>query len=404
MFRRALLCLLLTTTPLFAATAPLDTLLRRAGELIAQKELAEAERVARDAVARYPQSREAQSTLAWLTLWNGRYDEARRRFSTILQRSSHDASARLGLAQAEYWSGDLRGARRDFERVLASDPHNAEAQRALSEIRAASAPQFATTLHALDDDQPLRATTASASVYGNNWSVAAATTHFDDPSVNATSIGGGAAFTRGATTLRANASLFRFPDDATLLLPRLELVQNLGTSALSLSADRHELLRSKTALDTHANATSLIARWSRGDRFAVRAESIRYFDDNRGIGADAYFLTPGRYQFGASAAYRDTDQSRFDGIQYDPYYTPQRLVEARLLAATTWRTTHATIGIHLDGGAGHDDISGTFHPWRASLSAAVPLTQTLTLQLRGEHNVTAFYSANEFQASLAGRF
>ena len=140
--------------------------------------------------------------------------------------------------------------------------------------------------------------------------------------------------------------------------------------------------------------------------FAVHAEALRYFDHNSGFAVDAYAMRPvtGTLSLGASAAYRDSDHSRFDGARYDPYYTPQRQSEARLIAAAAWTRSNRTFGLHLDGGAAHDAISGHFRPWRAAATMTFSLPRGNAVTIAAEHNATAFYRSNEIRASLAGRF
>ena len=394
--RKGIALLFLLTLPAFAQPDSVR-------QAIARKDFRTAEKLARQDVAKNPASREARSTLAWVTLWYGRYSEARALFATLVRENSKDASARLGLAQAEYWSGDFGAARRDFEELLRLDPRNVEARRALDEM----APRYEAGVDAINDDQPYRSVTtffrARAIPSDKEWNFGAAVTSFRD-NTNALSAGGGVRF----RNVHLSARAFRFPDETTRILPRIEV----RTATLSLIADQHELLRSAPALRTHPYATSVALRWAREresrSQFAVRAERVRYFDDNDGTAADAYALFPIRaFSVGGSVAYRDTSESRFNGIQYDPYYTPQNMREARLIAARSWKTPHATIGVHIDGGAGRDELFGvsrTFHPWRAAANASVPFANNLTLNIRGEHNVTIYYSANEFSASVAGRF
>lgn len=408
-----LLVVLATAAP--APTEPVDAMLARVQALIARKDFAGAEALAQAAVQRFPRSRTARSTLAWAALWNADYATARRLFRELLATWRDDAAARLGLAQAEYWDGDLRAARRDFAEVLRLDPHNADARRSLTEIDAATRPGFVLDGDALSDDQPYRSTAVRATVYGfvdpvTKWVVTGSAASLKSEA--AADFGAGVETTRQQVTVRGRARLFRFPDGERQLLPSAEVQRAFGSTTVALTADRHELLRAAPALASHPSATSVAVRWAReGEQhvqFAVHAERLRYFDGNAGAGADAYVLVPWhRFSAGASAAWRDTDQSRFNGAVYDPYYTPQDLREVRLIVAARWQMPHATLDLHLDGGAARDRLGAatrSFHPWRAALSAGVPLPGGLTLSLRGEHNVSVYYTANEFQTSVAGRF
>jgi hypothetical protein len=171
-----------------------------------------------------------------------------------------------------------------------------------------------------------------------------------------------------------------------------------------------------------------------------------YFDQNRGEYTQGYVLWPiairprATLWIGASAAWRDSDQNRFefDAVastrspvgdflysyrgSYRPYWTPQRFGEAR--AIVSLRQTvgeNAEFKAQAEYGAGHDlarafgperggtplptniftfDFRRTFYPYR--LSAGLSLTLSAAYRLEGnvERNVTAFYSANAFRASL----
>lgn len=412
-----LLCLFATLAR--AQETSLEEMLRRTSRLIETRELQSAESLAREAVTRHPQSRDARVTLAWLTLWNGRYAEAQWRFAELVAASPADAGARLGLAQALYWSGDVRRAEQEFAHVVRLDPRNAAAQTALSEIREGARPGYAIELRSLDDDQPYRAPSLRTSVYVfsdplTKWSVSASGARFSSDVLDGNSLaaGGGVETTRNRLTMRAHATALRFPDESLRILPRLELQRPAGSTTFALLAERRELLRAAPALRTHPTVTSLSARWSRERRdalqFAVRAEALRYFDHNRGVAADAYLLVPIRgFTIGASTAWRDTDQTRFDGARYDPYYTPQRLAEARFVAQTSWQWQRATVSIHGDGGVARDELYGvrrSFHPWSAYINAGVPFTRRLTFHVRAEHQSTIYYTANEISTGVAGRF
>jgi tetratricopeptide (TPR) repeat protein len=415
----AFIILLLCASPLFAQTESLDAMLHRIDTLIEQKELREAATLANAAVERYPQSRAARSSLALLTLWNGDYATARRLFRELLATERDDAAAQLGLAQAEYWSGDLRSAERDFAEVVRLDPASAVAQRSLDEIRAAARPGFSAGIEGLSDDQPYRRAAAATTVYAftdplTRWLVSASKATFDTRGRDAdtSSIAAGIDATRSRTTFRATATAFHFPDGSRKLLPRVEVLRPFGIRTLAVIAERRELLRAAPSLTTHPTVRTLTIRWSSErehiPQFAVRAEHLGYFDGNSGVAADAYGLLPfGAVSFGGSLAYRDTHESRFIAGLYDPYYTPQDLREARLIAAVRRQLGRSTLDIHLDGGIARDrldSLTRTFHPWRAAVTATVPLPHGLTFNAGVERNVTIYYTANEFRTSVAGRF
>src|SRR6185503_8972745 len=118
----ASLVVVLIAAAAHAQSEAADDLLARAGERIAQRDFRAAEPLARRAVQLAPRSREARATLAWVTLWNGRYREAATLFRSLVAETPDDTAVRLGLAEAEYWSGDLEAARRDYGALQRLDP------------------------------------------------------------------------------------------------------------------------------------------------------------------------------------------------------------------------------------------------------------------------------------------
>jgi tetratricopeptide (TPR) repeat protein len=407
--RIVFILLLMIALPVLAAET-LPSMLARANALAARKDFAAAERAAAEAVQRYPASRDARLALADILLWEGRYDEARERFAELLTRNPSDGDARLGIAHAEYWSGDYRTALRDF-RVVSERP---EAQRAIREIGAASAPGYAVGAVLLSDDQPYRAASGTISVFAfsdplTKWQIDIDDSHRTsggrDVTTPAVRAGVETTIVPLHATVRASLGRMRFPDDTTTALPALAAMFKLSDTALTVSASREPLLRTVASLGAHPNADVLSLRWSRDDRFAVHAEQLRYFDGNRGNAVDAFMLHPlGAFSFGASAAWRNTSESRFVGGVYDPYYTPRGLREGRAVASWKMRHGRADVGIHVDAGVGRDDIAGSFHPWRVMLNFTSPIADRATLAIAAERNATAFYTSNEIRASLAGRF
>lgn len=385
-------------------------MLARANAFAARKDFAAAERAAGEALQRYPASRDARLTLANILLWEGRYDEARKRFAEVLERSAKDGDARFGMAQAEYWSGDYRAALRDF-RAVSQRP---EAQRSIREIEAASAPGYAIGAGLLSDDQPYRAASGAISVFAfsdplTKWQIDVDDSHRSsrgrDATTPAARAGVETTVIPSHVTLRASLGRMRFPDDATKILPVIAATFKVSDTTLTASVSREPLLRTSASLLAHPIADVLSLRWSRDDRFAVHAEQLRYFDGNRGSAFDAFVLHPlGAFSFGGAAAWRDTSESRFVGGVYDPYYTPRGLREARAVASWKMRQGRADVGIHVDAGVGRDDVAGSFHPWRAAVSVTTPITHRATLAIAAERNSTAFYTSNEIRASLAGRF
>ena len=170
---------------------------------------------------------------------------------------------------------------------------------------------------------------------------------------------------------------------------------------------------------THASETTATLGWNRSSDTASSAaalHAIRYFDGNSGRAADAYHLARiahgerGSLSIGAAISYRDTDESRLTAIgnerRYEPYWTPQELLETRAVAAAILNAGRAAIHLHADGGWAHDRDTGiprTFHPWRASADVAFPLRGAFTATIGFEHQTTVFYNANSIHFAFSGR-
>ena len=398
--------------------------------LAAEKNWVAAETSARMSVYRCPESRDARRTLGQVLLWTGRYGEARKVFAALLDRHEDDVESRMGLAQAAYWSGDYRQALREFEQILRQQPGRAEAQRAVVEIRSASRPGYSAELGGISDDQPYRSTTAemTAQLFSDpltKWQLGAGTTRLRalglTREVHEVAGSGETLLPAAGIGIRASLRWMRFPDDRSEILPLVAIERRIGRSRATVTLERRELLRAGAALRAHPFVDALSIRWSRDDpgatQFSAGAESLHYFDGNRGTSADAYVLTPaGRFSLGASAAYRDTREPRFraDTGEYDPYWTPHGLREVRAIAVTSVRRGGAIFDLHLDGGiardrvlyfaAGAPSFERTFHPWRASLGVSAPPIERMTFRLSVERVSTVFYTANEIHAGVAGRF
>jgi hypothetical protein len=300
------------------------------------------------------------------------------------------------LATAEYWAGDFRAALRDFALV-----DDADSRKAVADIKAASAPLAVADASYASDDQPLRRAVASA-----------AYTFFSDPLTTWTTTAGTYAFGRvenpshmspfasvsGNTVfpwqhVRAGASLraLRFPDGRTEPLGGI----SVSSGAFAFDVDRHEILYTLASLHDHPSETAATLAW-KDQSSQIALHAIRYFDGNSGRAFDAWHLLPvGKFSLGAAASYRDTDQSRFNGTAYDPYWTPRRLAEARLIAAAAV----GKVRLHLDGGWAHDRVNGSFHPWRASADVALPFGATLSV----ERQSTVFYRATSFHLTIVRR-
>ena len=403
----ALIVLALCSPPVAAAS--LQELINRAHQHASARRFDAAEVAARQAVREHPGSREARLTLANILLWQEKYRQAAAGYRELLDTSPGHREARLGLANALYWSGDYRAARREYL-MIADHP---DAARSLGELDAASAPGARADAFYRSDSQPFRTGLAEAGGYMftdplTRWNASIGTYTFAEGSVDADAPFATAGVEYGIpaiqSTVRAGAKVMRFPDGETLLLPTAAIARSLGDATLSLTAARRELFGAERSLLTHAYADSLELRWHRSNA-SVRAEALRYFDDNSGVAADGWFLLPlGPASVGASAAWRDTSESRFitTGV-YDPYWTPIDLVEGRLIVA--FEKELGTIGarLHLDGGFAREAQNGSYNPWRAGVSLTVPVRR-MTIAIDAERASTVFYTANEIRASLAARF
>jgi hypothetical protein len=319
-----------------------------------------------------------------------------------LATAANDVDALRARAMKEYWSGDFRSAQRDFATVLRARPDDAEVRKALQDLATISRPVIAGTSELVSDDQPLRRSMAAMSY-----------TRFSDPLTKWTATaGGGRVGGRdlpfaglGVDTkvgpLHGIASLrfFRFPDGRTEPLGGFEVAYR----RLSVAIDRHELLYTASSLRAHPSETTASLAWKTDDS-AATLRAIRYFDRNHGQAADAWHLAHVTRFFsaGAAASYRDTDESRFNGALYDPYWTPRNQLEARAIIASTLHARRMTINLHADGGWGRDELR-TFHPWRAFAEFIMPLRGTFAATAAIERQSTAFYRANAVRLGFSGR-
>lgn len=415
MLRRSLVLLtfVLCSAPLLAQESA-SSFIARANRFAAEKQFAQAEDAARQAVRIAPHSRDARITLANVLLWEQKYTEAGALYAGLVRDNPRDTDARLGLANSEYWSGDYRHASREYRNVLSQQPSNASAKRSLAEIDAASRPGFALGMSYLNDDQPYDATHGFIRIFGfvdplTTYGVEAGDARYHSGPLSEMTpyIRGDVktALVPSRLDLRGSLELLTFPDQTSGVLPGIAADLSTSSGTWTLAGERRALLRSVGALVTHPSADVADLRWARGETLAVHAEHLNYFDDNSGNGVDGWALAPlGRVRLGASAAWRDTAESRFVNGAYTPYYTPQGQTEARAIFAMPVKFTHSSLDLHVDGGVGRDDVAGTFYPWRANLRWTIPLPPTGSFDVEIEHNSTAFYSANEIRAGLAGRF
>lgn len=449
--------------------------LRLAEVLAWAKQFDRAERIYRELLRRDPRSRNARMGLARVQLWRLDLATARAGFLELLSERPDDLDALAGLALAEYWSGDLRAAEARLRQVIARRPDDAESLQILREIELATRPLVRVEADLIDDDQPFHhfCYEVAGSIFSDaltRWDVAAGTYTLEvpvgaqtrpglpPPGTNGNaiyaSVGGDVVFPRARLRLSGQVRPLRFPDDEVVILGgaaiRLQLPRG---SSLSLEADRRELLRGSTALDDQATVEGLRVVWKlereRGWLAAAAAEVHRYHDDNRGVSAYAYALAPlvrsesAMLWIGPAVAYRDTDESRIQliGVRrepipagfryiydriYDPYWTPQRLYEGRLVISSMLKVhPRATLTLHADGGRGQDrdlafgpatgttplpvlhapiDFERTYTPWAASAGLELALSQGIELRLRYEHKVTNFYESDQLVIALHGRF
>lgn len=421
-----------------AATASADDL-SRAEQLAWNKQFADAEALYRT----LPPSRRAQLGLARVVMWQGRYAEAISLFNEL-----NDVDALEGRATAEYWSGDYRGAARDFGLVLKLDPKREFARTSLTEIAATARPSQRIEFGGVRDDQPLDVNRAevSATLFSDpltRWTVAIGGAQFD----------GGVRGTRDAEYVRVeNETRWReFVFGAAAGAFDGDFVGNASVrwKQLALRVERQEELASATAIRNSAFSTTTTLRWSRERDWiaAVEASHRSYSDDNSGYAFVAYGVAPVLKReswtawAGGSVAARDTDQSRFNATsvsstlengafryryrgEYDPYWTPDDLREARAVFAVERSFSRAHLKLHADAGVARDrgrafgpDLgSGPFppqiftfafdrsyNPYRFGLIGDVALAHGFRIEAGAERSVTVDYRSTTFHAALVRR-
>lgn len=426
-----------------AATAVADDL-SRAEQLAWNRQFAEAEALYRT----LPPSRRAQLGLARVVMWSGRYAEAVTRFNELLRASSNDVDALEGRATAEYWSGDFRSARRDFRRVLELDPKREFAQRSLSEIAATTRPSQRIAVGGVRDDQPLDISRGeiSATFFSDplsRWTASIGATHFD-----AAALG-----TRQANHVRLeNETRWRdFVLDASAGAFDESFIGHAGVRwrQFGVSVRRQEEVASATSLRNKAFSTIATVRWSReGDWIAAaEASARRYSDDNSGHAVVAYAVAPvlkrGAWTVwaGGSAAARDTEETRFrptaissvrEGSffrysyrgEYDPYWTPDDLLEARAVVAVERELGRGRIKLHADGGVARDrgrafgpdagnapfplqvitfPFDRSYSPYRFGITTDLAITPVYRFEAGAERSITVDYRSTTFHAAVVRR-
>ena len=418
--------------------------LRTANELAWAKRFAEAEAMYR----RLPPSPQARLGLARVVMWQGRYAEA-----IVLFEQLEGVDALDGKATVQYWSGDLRGAARSFRRVLELDPNRQTARQSLNEILATARPTQRVTIDGTRDDQPLDRirVEAAADFFSDpqtRWTVSAGRYAIEAERFGREADGtfatvGGEATLRGFTA-GASLGVFTFPDGVRQAVGSASLRRR----SLTLRVERRPELASATAITTHASSTTTTLRWDHDGRWLGAAEVHyrRYSDDNSGRAAVAWGVVPLRRNDwtlwgGGSVAARDTSESRFRVTavtstreqtyfryqyrgEYDPYWTPDDLLEARAVVALERRLGRGTVKLQADGGYARDrgrafgpDIGPepfpagtidfpfdrTHYPWRAALTGDLAIARDFRIQAGVERSVTVDYRSNSFYAALVRR-
>lgn len=434
---------------LIAATAAFADDLGRAEQLAWDKKFAESEALYRAVLAKQP-SRRAQLGLARVVMWQARYAEAISRFDALLRTNARDVDALEGRGTAAYWSGDYRSAQRDFRSVIALDAKREFARTSLSEIASTMRPEQRIVVGGARDDQPLDVNRGevAATFYSDpltRWTAAVGATHLrterrGERTAEHVRIEGDTRW-RGLA-LNASAGVF----DGDFIGHAL-----VGWKSLSLRVERREELASATGIRANAFSTTTTLRWSRERESLVAAAEAShrtYSDDNRGHALVAYAVAPlvrrGAWTVwgGASAAARDTEETRFHATavsatrdpqnffrysyrgEYDPYWTPDDLVEARAVFAVERAIGSGSVKLHADAGAardkgrsfGPDAGSGPFppqvltftfdrdyNPYRFGLAANVPLVQSWHLEAGVDRSVTVDYRSTSFHAALVRR-
>lgn len=388
-------------TLLLALLLALADDLQRARELAWAKQFAESEALYRRIVAAQPQSHEARLGLARVVMWQGRYGEAIALFEQL-----QGIEAEEGRATALYWSGDLRGAARGFRRVLALDPNREFARTSLREIASTAVPSQRVSVDGTNDDQPLDLIRGEV-----------AATFYSDPQTRWTAtVGGYDANDRAGeyvsvaneTTFRgvvggASVGVFTWPDGVR---------RPIGSASVrwrqfSASIERRPELATVTSLRTHAASTLTALRWDYNRSHLIAAAEVHhraYLDGNQGRGAYAYAIVPLRRNewtlwSGASVSARDTDETRFtEAGVYDPYWTPDDLVEGRIVVALE----RPFLKIHADGGAARDR-GIPYRPWRAGIGTNFELARGFRFEAGIERSSTLDYRATTFHAALVRR-
>lgn len=428
-----------------------------------RKSFEEAEVLYRSILRRFPENGDAQLGLGRVLLWEGRYRESRVVFRAILARDPSSVDAREELARSWYWSGDFRRAEREFGRVLAADPGRTSSAEDLDAIRSTARPEARFEVSHRTDDQPFRleSVRAAAHLFSDplsRWGIVAGVSKLKSeegrseqvPTARLTSRVG---IPEYRVTLSGGIGLADLPEQSTELVGSLGVSRRLGSSQLlSVSLSREPLLYNLAALDRIELLTRSAVAWERQGSWlaSLRAAHLDYSDENEGVDLAGYVLVPilrgssWSLHTGVSAAWRDTDESRFRPAQidavaigpghyaysfegiYDPYWTPVNLKEARgVVAASGSGERLVRWNVRLTAGVARDEavafgpdegaspipstifrfpLDREYHPWTAAAGLEWKLGATTALALDFEHSRTVDYEANEIRAAVVGRF
>ncbi|HEX7420112.1 MAG TPA: tetratricopeptide repeat protein [Thermoanaerobaculia bacterium] len=442
-----------------AAGADNADLLSRAQSLAWTKHFEDAARLYLEVLRHTPGSRDAKLGLARVRLWQGRYHEARQLFLQLLAKMKRDTDAAEGAATAAYWSGDYRTAAQELKAIANAHPDRQAVRRMLTELRSASTTTESFDIGVVDDDQPFRSTRSQARISMftdplTRWDVSAgAWSLSSDVGGRHTApfvvIQNETVIPSLRLTVTPSIGVLHLPDGTHAVGGSAASVRIAPHDSVALSFSRREILSNATKLYPFVNVISV--RWQRTEPWLASAtvEQDRFSDRNSAKAADAYVLFPiGKLVSwnvfaGASTLARDTRDSRFyvSGITatldasgsffhysyrgaYDPYWTPQNLIEGRVILAIERQIGTATLRVQGDGGQAHDravsffpdsgrepfpssigqsTFDRSYSPWRIRFTSSVPIAHGMTLDLGYEHSVTAFYRANIIHASLARR-
>lgn len=390
--------------------------------------------------------------------WMQRYDQARPILEPI---QSTFAPAREELARIDYWEGDLRSAWANYSALRTAGVLSPAGEKELNEIRAGMTPRLRANTTARRDDQPYDLATSeidySAFIDPLTMIRIAAGQHFTRSESSSTvpffEIGSRVTLPRLRLQIEPALRLVRFGSDDTRVLPSLVIAVDTPLAKVAIGLEETEIIstRSSAATDvSERRATISLKREFRPETvLSISGYLSRYSDQNDGAAVFGYATRPLLVREdwliygGVSAAWRDTDESRFElatvsssrsggifelryrGI-YDPYPTPHDQREAKLIGGLLLSHAERSLNarIQLTGGIAHDravafgpQLAQTpdpvtfsfffdrkYKPWDASVTLSWRTRSRNDLQVKLEHVSTAYYEANEVTASLVRRF